>query len=175
MFPLPSHPAISRATVIRRRGFTALEALIAASILAFLTAAVSGALMAGRAQSKLARDTLTASFLAQSMMDEIMRLPFDDPAGYTTFGPDNAEVRTTFDNIDDYSGYTDGAGTGVSLTDLAGNTLSDTYQVFTRKVTMQAVSSSPTNWNRTVNGLLITISVTRDGQELIKLQRIAWD
>jgi len=164
-----------RAISHRRRAFTALEALIAASILAFLTAAVSGALMAGRAQSKLARDTLSASFLAQSMMDEIMRLPFDDPLGYTTFGPDNTEVRTTFDNIDDYSGYTDGSGTNVTITDLAGNALPDTYQVFNRAVTMQAVSSSPTNWNRTINGLLITVTVTRDGQELIKLQRIAWD
>src|SRR3954468_21734708 len=92
------------------RGFTAVEALIAATILAILTAAVSGALMAGRAQSKLARDTLSASFLAQSMMDEIMRLPFTDPNGYTTIGPDAGETRTTFNNVDDYSSYTDGPG-----------------------------------------------------------------
>jgi type II secretory pathway pseudopilin PulG len=159
----------------RTKAFTALEALVAAAILAFLTAAVSGALMAGRAQSKLARDTLTASFLAQSLMDEIMRLPFDDPLGYTSFGPDNAETRTTFTNIDDYHNYADGSGTSTTITDLAANTLPDTYQVFKRSVSMQAVSSTPTNWGRTVNGLLITISVTRDGQELIKLQRIAWD
>jgi MSHA pilin protein MshD len=157
------------------RAFTALEALIAAAILSFLTAAVSGALMAGRAQSKLARDTLTASFLAQSLMDEIMRLPFGDPLGYSSFGPDNGQTRTTFDNIDDYHGYTDGAGTSAAITDLAGNALPDTYQAFTRTVTMSAVSSSPMNWNRTINGLLITVTVNREGQELIKLQRIAWD
>src|SRR6476646_6117277 len=112
----------------RARGFTAIEALFATVLLAVLTAAVSGALMAGRQQSKLARDTLSASFLAQSLMDEIMRLPFTDPAGYTTMGPDGSETRTTFDNIDDYSGYTDGpgnvadqAGTLHPITDLAGN------------------------------------------------------
>lgn len=170
--PSPTTSAPSRPC--RRRAFTALEALIAAAILAFLTAAVSGALMAGRAQSKLARDTLAASFLAQSLMDEIMRLPFDDPLGYSTVGPDNAETRATFTNIDDYHGYTDGVG-GSSLTDLAGNALPDTYLVFKRTVSMQAVSSAPTGWGRTVNGLLITVTVSRDGQELIKLQRIAWD
>jgi type II secretory pathway pseudopilin PulG len=161
----------------RSRAFTAIEALIASAILAFLTAAVASALMAGRNQSKLARDTLAASFLAQSMMDEVMRLPFDDPLGYTTMGPDGAETRATFNCIDDYDGYTDGPGTvagKTKLADIAGNLYPDTYQGFKRVVTMQAVSSSPSGWGRTVTGLLVTVTVTRDEQELIKLQRIAW-
>ena len=162
-------------TASRGRGFTAVEALIAATILSILTAAVSGALMAGRAQSKLARDTLSASFLAQSLMDEINRLPFNDPNGYTTMGPDAGETRTTFNNIDDYSGYTDGAGTSTTtITDLANNPYPDVYQSFVRTVSMTAMTISPSGWNRTLNGLLITVSVTRDGVELVKLQRIAW-
>src|ERR1044072_743349 len=85
---------------VRRRGFTAFEALLAAAILAFLTAAVSGALMAGRQQSKMARDTLNASYLAQSLMDEILRLPFSDPLGYNSMGPDgNESARSSFDNV----------------------------------------------------------------------------
>jgi MSHA pilin protein MshD len=155
-----------------RRGFTAVEALVAATILAILTAAVSGALMAGRTQSKLARDTLASSCLAQSLMDEIMRLPFNDPLGYTTMGPDGTETRATFDNVDDYCGYTDGPGT---ITDLAGNAYPDTYQGFVRTVSMSAVSTSPAGWNRTLTGLLVTVSVSRDGAELVKLQRIAWN
>ncbi len=156
----------------RQRGFTAVEALVAATILSILTAAVSGALMAGRAQSKLARDTLNASFLAQSLMDEINRLPFNDPQGYTTMGPDPGETtRITFDNIDDYCGYTDGPN---NIADLAGNAYPDVYQPFTRTVSMTAVSMAPSNWSRTMNGLLISVSVSRDGVELVKLQRIAW-
>jgi prepilin-type N-terminal cleavage/methylation domain-containing protein len=166
-----------------RRGFTAIEALIAATILAILTAAVSGALSAGRAQSKLARDTISASFLAQSLMDEIIRLPFEDPLGYTTIGPDPGESsRATFNNIDDYYGYTDGPGNVPDssanlhpIADYAGNAYPDAYQPFTRTVTMTAISNTPPGWNRTVNGLLITVSVSRDGIELVKLQRIAWD
>jgi MSHA pilin protein MshD len=155
-----------------QRGFTAIEALVAATILAILTAAVSGALMAGRAQSKLARDTLSASFLAQSLMDEIMRLPFNDPLGYTAIGPDGSETRATFDNTDDYCSYTDGPG---AITDLAGNAYPDAYNGFVRTVSMSAVSTSPAGWNRTLTGLLVTVSVSKDGVELVKLQRIAWN
>jgi len=166
----------------RRRGFTAIEALVAATILAILTAAVSAALAAGRSQSKLARDTLSASFLAQTMMDEIMRLPFNDPQGTTTMGPDPGEVRATFDNVDDYSSYTDGPGNVKDsngllhpITDIAGNAYPDTYQGFVRTITMTAVSTTPTGWNRTLTGLLVTISVSKDGVELVRLQRIAWE
>jgi type II secretory pathway pseudopilin PulG len=156
-----------------RWAFTAIEALIATAILAIVTAAVSGALAAGRAQSRLARDTLAASFLAESLMDEIMRLPFNDPLGYTTMGPDPGEnTRSQYDNIDDYCGYTDGPS---NITDIAGNVYGADYQYFTRAVSMQAVSSSPTGWGQTATGLLITISVSRDGQQLIKLQRVAWN
>ena len=175
--------ATLRAGSRSRRGFTAIEALVAATILAILTAAVSGALAAGRAQSKLARDTVSASFLAQSLMDEILRLPFDDPLGYTTMGPDPGETtRSAFDNIDDYCGYTDGPGNVADsrgalhpITDYAGNAYPDAYQSFTRTVTMTAISTSPSGWNRTITGLLVTITVSRDGIELVKLQRIAWD
>lgn len=163
------------------RAFTAIEALVAATVLAILTAAVSGALAAGRAQSQLARDTLSASFLAQSLMDEVMRLPFNDPLGYTTMGPDGAETRSTFDNVDDYSGYTDGPGNvpngqGVAtpITDIAGSAYPDNYQGFVRTVSMTAVSTSPTGWNRTLTGLLVTVSVSKNGVEIVKLQRIAW-
>ena len=155
------------------RGFTAIEALFATVLLAILTAAVSGALMAGRQQSKTARDTLSASFLARALMDEITRLPFSDPSGYTSMGPDQNETsRSLYNNVDDYSGYTDGPNT---LADIAGQTYSSTYQVFTRTVTMSAVSTSPSGWNRTLTGLLVTVSITRDGVEMMRLQRIAWN
>jgi len=154
-----------------RRGFTAIEALFAAVLLAVLTAAVSGALMAGRQQSKLARDTLSASFLAQALMDEIMRLPFDDPTGDKTVALQVGGTRLSANNIGDYSGYADGPS---NITDIASNIYPDTYQGFTRTVTTTAVSTSPSGWNKTLNGLLVTVSVSRDGVELLKLQRIAW-
>lgn len=160
----------------RPRGFTAFEALLAAAILAFMTAAVTGALMAGRMQSKLARDTLYASMLAHAMMDEIMRLPTVDPRGYTTLGPDPGEARiaasglTAFDSVKDYHGYTDGPN---NITDIAANAYPSIYQTYIRTVNIDLVSYTPTGWGRTISAMLITVTVSRDGQQLIKLQRVA--
>jgi MSHA pilin protein MshD len=155
----------------RERGFTAFEALIAAAILAFLTATVSTALMAGRAQSKVARDTMAASMLGQALMEEVMRLPVTDPLGYKTMGPDPGETRSTFNAVDDYHGYTDGPNT---ITDLGGNAYPAAYQAFVRKVSVQAVTYTPSGWNRTINGMLVTVTVSSaDGRTLITLQRVA--
>jgi len=152
------------------RGFTAFEALLAAAILAFLTAAVSGALMAGRAQSKLARDTLYASMLAHSMMDEVMRLPVTDPQGNVTLGPDPGETRSTFNCVKDYHGYTDGPN---NVADIAGNAYPSIYQNYLRTVTVQQVTYTPTGWGRTISAMLVTVTVSRDGQQLIALKRLA--
>ena len=156
------------------RGFTAFEALIATAILAFLVAAVSGALMAGRQQSKLARDTLYASMLAKAMMDEVMRLPTADPTNSITMGPDSGETRngaTPFNCVKDYHGYTDGPNT---ITDLASNAYPSVYQTFTRTVTVSPVTYSPTGWGQSLSGLLVTVTVSRDGQTLVTLQRVAF-
>jgi hypothetical protein len=177
----------------RGRGFTALEALIAASILAFLTAAVSGALMAGRQQTKFSRDTLYASMLARGLLDEIMRLPTTDPLGYTTIGPDSGEVRipvfgsgqTQFNCVKDYHGYTDGPGmvngvlqttqiTQLALTADAAVAYPSVYQPFVRTVTVTPVSYTPTAWGQTLTGLLVTVTVSRDGAPLVTLQRVAF-
>ncbi|HVX85262.1 MAG TPA: hypothetical protein VH253_10795 [Phycisphaerae bacterium] len=162
-------------------GFTAFEALIAAAILAFLTATVSTALMAGRAQSRVARDTVGASMLGQALMEEVMRLPVTDPQGYKTMGPDPGETRATFNAVDDYDGYTDGPGTVADghgnytlITDLAGNAYPTAYQGFIRKVSVQGVSYTPTGWTRTISGMLVTVTVSSaDGRTLITLQRVA--
>ena len=156
---------------IRRGGFTALEALIAAAILAFLTATVSGALMAGRAQSRMARDMVAASMLGQSLMEEVMRLPVKDPQGALTIGPEAGEVRSTFNAVDDYHGYSDGLTT---ITDLAGNGYPAAYQGFVRQVSVSPTTYTPSGWGLTVSAMLVTVTVSSsDGRELIKIQRTA--
>lgn len=153
----------------RLRGFTALEALLATALLAVLTATVSGALMAGRQQSALARETLIAASLADNLMDEITRLPFADPNGYDTFGPDPGEgARGQYDNMDDYHNYTDGSD---GLTDAAGVAYPAEYQGYGRQVTAAALRVSPEGWGTSCTGLMITVTVTRDGRTLATLTR----
>ena len=156
----------------RVRGFTAFEALLATAILAIISLTISSTLLAGRQQTANAQHTLCASMLARSLMEEILRLPYNDPNGYTTLGPDPGETasnRATFDNQDDYSGYTDGP---TGITDLAGNTLPAQFQGYVRTVTMTTVSLSPSGWGRTANGLLVTVTVTYNGQALATEERL---
>lgn len=130
--------------------------------------------MAGRQQSKLARDTLYASMLAKSLMDEIMRLPAADPSNSTTMGPDSGETRNgsnPFDSVKDYDGYTDGPG---NITDYASNSYPSIYQTFTRTVSVTPVTYSPAGWGQSLSGLLVTITVKRDGQTLVTEQRVAF-
>lgn len=152
----------------RTRAFTAFEALIAATILAFLTAAVGGALAAGRQQTKTARDTLYASMLAKAMMDEVCRLP----AGtQTTFGPGTL-TRASFTTANNYDGYSDGP---TNITDLGGNAFTDVYQPFVRKVTVTVAPAAPSSWGQPITGVLVTVTVGRNNITIITLQRAVYN
>jgi hypothetical protein len=122
--------------------------------------------MAGRQQARNAQDTVYASLLARSLMEEVTRLPVTDPDG-----SDVGETsRSLYDDVGDYNGYTDGPN---NIADLAGNLYSSEYQPFVRSVTVTASAVSPNGWNRTVNGLLVTVTVSRNGATLVTLQRYA--
>ncbi len=175
------------------RGFTAIEALIAAAILAFMTAAVSGALDGGAATNKTGARYRFRIHAGAGLLDEIMRLPTADPLGYTTMGPDSGETRipvfgsgqTQFNCVKDYDGYSDGPGnvadsngvlhpiTQLALTADAAVAYPSTYQPFARTVSVTPVTYTPTGWGQTVTGLLVTVTVSRDGVALVTLQRVA--
>ncbi len=158
----------SRGPHKRLRAFTAIEALIAAAILAILTAAVSGALMAGRQQARTAQDTLYASLLARALMDEVTRLPLDGT--FSSFGHSYSETsRGLYNDADDYYNYTDGPN---DIQDIAGNLLDAEFQPFKRAVTFSVVTYNPTGWSKSVTALLVTVNVTRDGRPLVTLQRL---
>ena len=109
----PNHPA--QRLPGRLRAFTAFEVLLATAILAFISIAVSSAVMAGRQQTSNAQYAMYGSVLAQELMEEILRLPYNDPSGVNTIGPDSGETsRTQYNAQDDYSGYTDGYGTSTA-------------------------------------------------------------
>ncbi len=122
-----------------------------------------------------------------------MRLPTADPQGHTTMGPDSGEVRipvfgsgqTQFNCVKDYHGYTDGPGnvadaqgtmhplTQLALSADAAVAYPPVCQPFVRTVTVTPVKYTPTGWNQTVTGLLVTVTVSRDGALMITLQRVA--
>jgi hypothetical protein len=66
-------------------------------------------------------------------MAEILQLPYQDPQGGTTFGAESGETRTTFDDLNDYNGYSESppkSKDGSPLPDVTG---------WTRQVTITRV------------------------------------
>lgn len=91
-------------------GFTLLEALLAAVLLAMGIGAITMPFVAG-AQNEHTDATRTQAInLAQEMMEVILALPFEDedPNFARNPGPEPTEFsRYLFDNIDDFHGYSE--------------------------------------------------------------------
>jgi len=133
----------------RRYALSLVEALFAAIILTVVVAAVSQALLAGQMQSYDAAHRARAIELAEALMEEIVRLPYEDPDS------DGELSRATFDDLDDFDGYSD---TG-TLSDIAGTAYSSEYNVFTRTVTVTSDSETIAAFGTAISGLDITVTV----------------
>ncbi|UCC96798.1 MAG: prepilin-type N-terminal cleavage/methylation domain-containing protein [Phycisphaerales bacterium] len=127
-----------------RRGFTLVEAMLAVVVLGIAAAGVLLPFVSGAAvRTEGIRRTLAAS-LASDLMEQIIRLPFHDPDDLTSYnqGPEPGETApATFDNIDDYHGYTEAEG---QVKDVAGVVFTDPkYANFSRNVTCEYVYVPP--------------------------------
>jgi prepilin-type N-terminal cleavage/methylation domain-containing protein len=93
------------------QGFTLVEAMMAVMVLGIAAASLLLPFIKGAAlQSEGINRTLAAS-LASDLMEQILRLPFHDPDGGLSLGPESGEnTPSEFDNIDDYDGYTEPQG-----------------------------------------------------------------
>lgn len=145
-------------------GFTLAEVLMAIAILGFVVAVLTHAVAAGHTQVHDALHQARALFLAESLMEEIVRLPYADPDdGSTTLGPESGDnQRDRYDNADDYHGYpkTPAIEQSGQLKDLHGTAYPASYQVFSRTVTCQQVTQSVPELGGTLEGLQITVTVT---------------
>ncbi|MGB0766243.1 MAG: type IV pilus modification PilV family protein [Phycisphaeraceae bacterium] len=143
------------------RGFTLAEVLIASAILSFVTLGIVQAVAAGQSQTLDALKRARANALAEVLLEEILSRPYSDPEGATAFGPDDGEAsRTDFDNIDDYHGYLETAGT---LSDHAGSAYPTTHQVFDRSVAVVSVVNSVSALGGDHAGAQVTVTVSEPG------------
>jgi prepilin-type N-terminal cleavage/methylation domain-containing protein len=148
----------SRNRIAPRRGFTLAEVLIAASILALAAAALAQALSAGHQTVHDALHQARAQALGEALLDEVISLPYDDPQGAAAIGPDAGEAsRAAFDNIDDFHGYSEAAG---SLADAQAAAYPAVYQDFARSVTVSASTQTVAGYAAPVEGLAIVVTVT---------------
>jgi len=130
---------------IKNRGLTFIEILI--SLIIFTVA------MLGFSQIfKVALDTqhraaqeIIATNLARGLMAEIMAKNFTDPEEGETgaLGPNGSETRGTFDDVDDYNGYTESPPRTLGGLPLDGSTEGrPDYSAFRRSVSVVYCSRS---------------------------------
>lgn len=154
---------LDRPAAARTRGFTMMEVLAATAILAFVTAVITHAVSAGHVQTQDSRHQIRALFLAEALMDEIIRLPYADPDdGAVTRGPEAGEsTRAAYDNADDYHGYPAQSSieTSSTILDLHGVAYPAVYQGFTRTVSCQYTTQTVSELGGAMDGLLITVNV----------------
>jgi len=149
-----------RRTAHRQQGFTLAEALMASVILTVAVAAVSEAIVSGQMQAYEAMHQQRAVMLVEEMLERVVALPYNDPQGDTTAGPDAGETTfALYDNADDYHGYSEDEG---DTTDIADATFGDAYSRFARSVTAAYGDQSVSGFADPITGLTVTVTVTDD-------------
>lgn len=123
-------------------------------ILAFAVVAVTQAVVAGQMQTVDALHRARAMELGESLMEEVLRLPYDDPDG------GSEAARADFDNLADFNGFTEAAGV---LSDAAGTAYPSAFQGFSRSVSVVAANGGAgitvTGFGSATVGLTITVTV----------------
>lgn len=143
-----------------RRGLTLVEAIISLLVIALMAAAGLGAAGQAARTRRITEDRARGQALAATLLAEIMSKPYRE-IGSTSLGLDAGESgasRATFDDADDYKGYTQSPPTTSDATPLAS-------PAWAWSVSLEWVGSSDI---RGVPGelgqKLITVTVTRDGR-----------
>ena len=107
----------------RRSAFTLVEATISLLIVAtMLTAALATVGTSSRNRDQQ-QEMLRGATLARRLMSEIVAQKYQQPNATTTvLGPETGETRATFNDVDDYAGYTDSPPVDQSGTAISGYT-----------------------------------------------------
>lgn len=117
-------------------GFTLIELVIGISIMAIVMSMLTALILPLSVKSIDPTIQIRATEYAQSVMKEVMSMPFDEntPMGGSlrcqagtstlctpsnTLGSDAGETRATFDDVDDFNAYCD---TPIDATDMSGST-----------------------------------------------------
>lgn len=139
-------------------GFTLAEALLAATVLAIVAASATLPFSAGVQQVNEAGKLDEAAALGEAMMEEILARPFFDPADRTASpGPEGGLTRATYDNVDDFHGYSESAG---NLKDFKNqNKTAGTSSSLWRSATVEYITFPGQQANDTNSFVRVTVNV----------------
>lgn len=155
-------------------GFTLAESLLASTILAMTVCAITLPFTAGARNQQVNGRRTTAVTLASELMEEILSKPFNDPDGSSDPGPEVGETdRSDYDNIDDYDGYAEQAG---SLSSASGSTLSDSSATgLSRLVSAEYVYIDGQDADDDPTFIRVTVEILYDGSHVTSLTRLAYE
>jgi prepilin-type N-terminal cleavage/methylation domain-containing protein len=157
----------------RGRGFTLVEALLATTVLAIVSASAALPFVAGVHQANEAARMEQAVALGQALMEEILTRPVLDPTGRgATPGPESGEsARNLFDNIDDFNGYSEQA---TGLRDYKNVAITDSVlSGFWRDAAVQYVTFANQQTADTTGYAKITVRVWDGNANMVTLTRVA--
>jgi prepilin-type N-terminal cleavage/methylation domain-containing protein len=152
----------------RRRGFTLLEGLTAAVILAILVLGVFGSLCAVYQQNASVRANATAILLARQLTDEIVSKPYNSS---DTLGSGGLGSRSLFTNVSNYNSYSDSS---TSMPLLEGGSLDVTgADVYSRSVSVAVgVTPSIDSVSPTTDFAIVTVSVTCPNGQVVSIPEL---
>ncbi|MGE0482021.1 MAG: prepilin-type N-terminal cleavage/methylation domain-containing protein [Phycisphaerae bacterium] len=156
---------------LRRRprrcpAFSLVEALVAIVTVGVVVVAALAAAGGAKAGFEHLQDRARADLLAAQLLAEILPLPYADPDGGGSLGPDPGEVATpdrlTLDDVDDYSGLADDPPRGRDGVAISG------FSGWRRVVTVAWLDrGSPEVRVFTESGIKrVTVAVMKSGQTL---------
>jgi type II secretory pathway pseudopilin PulG len=91
----------------RSRGLTLVEVVASTMIVGLMAVATLNALGAATKSANSIGNRAVAAGMADELMSEIMMQSYSDPDGSPIFGRESGEsnVRSAFDDVDDYNGW----------------------------------------------------------------------
>ena len=144
-----------------RTGFTLVECLVASVYLSIAVAGIAGALTFAMQQDVQLDTDAAALSLGRQLMEEIAARPFDAPVSgdHAGWNAGNAD-KSTYDNVADYNGYTDGTTPGAT----SGQGTSAVRQLtFTRTVAFEYRSTPSGAASVSGDFGMVTVTVAADG------------
>jgi prepilin-type N-terminal cleavage/methylation domain-containing protein len=157
-----------------KHGFTLTEAMMAVVVLGIAAASLLLPFISGAAVRAEGINRTLAARLAGDLMEQILRLPFHDPDGGTSVGPELGETGpATFDNLDDYHDYTEFQG---QVKDATGAVFTDSmYANFSRNVKCEYVYVPPQPAESDpakCEFIRVTVQVDHSGKQMATIIRL---
>lgn len=152
----------------QRTGVTLAEVLVSTLIVGFLMVAALNSVGSIFKARTVTSNRNNAYLLAEDLMSEIEQTPYDDPEGGTGIGIDGGETasdRATFDDVDDFDGWSQSPPKNRDGTTITGTT------GWTRTVTVEYVdTANPGTSTITDFGLKrVTVTVTGPNSQTVTL------